>query len=177
MQEFGVGDMVLVEAQIIEKDNNSCIPYLVDHESTQFRVRYVYPLPDETYERGQADAWKTARKIVAKKENGGLNALEIAQIFGTKYFAEYEEIFDDFTAEGAADKISYWKKKNIHIEDQVARIDGTKLGVVMSIDEHSGNCFVWWGDGTASEEHKGLLVNTGRKINIAKMLKKIGGTE
>jgi hypothetical protein len=86
----------------------------------------------DDYQRGAADAWQLARKIVTPKSEGGLSAKDIDNIFGT--YAFYE-IFDS-SYEEARDKINAYDE--ICVGDEVV-FGSDKKGVVTFVSLYGGD--------------------------------------
>ena len=65
----------------------------------------------KTYEDGLNDAWKAARRIFAPKCKGGLNVVEINQIFFNNNPRGLNNVFDDYSALEAVTKIKEYEEE------------------------------------------------------------------
>lgn len=181
MQEFKVGDKVLVETEITNIfDGRYNLKTTYRGASIcmmEMQANKVYPLSaGKTYEDGMAEAWGVARKLCAPEDNGGIPWDDIHEIFGVNKFYD---AFKNFTAAEAAEKIKAWEDaQEICFRDEVKSADG-KTGVVTNAEHpsYTNHACVLWKDGHASTIMKEYLTKTGRKINVDKWLAEIGGAE
>ena len=182
MSECKVGDKVLVEAEIIEINENSSGRYKVASASFEYNpsstlmprhiyVDEVYPIFSKTYEDGLREAWELARRIICNTESGGLHTSELEQIFG---YAEFDDVLKNCTPQEAAATIAEWEEKEIHVNDEV-RFEGN-IGVVYDI-KGGKMCEIMGRNADLYVRRKEDLTKTGRTIDIAGLLTQIGGTE
>ena len=186
MKELKVGDKVLVPMEIISKRDGGDFPYTIGYDTARINMSEKRMAELQTvahvrkaYEEGQSDAWKTARKLIAEKEEGGLEGREITQIFGKNYCDGYGAIFDDFTALEAAKKIAEWEsKKEIHVGDILEeKYTGKKVVVSCIESRNAKNIYVIYPDGSCGESEADDFKKTGSTICIEALLAKIGWTE
>ena len=178
MQEFKVGDKVLVEMEIIceglGRYNLSCDGCPDSLDVNKENLGKV--ATKKTYDDGMAEAWSIARKIAVAEEYGGFSREETAQIFGDYYMAD---VFDNHTATEAAAKIKAWEDaKRLRVGDVIkisAGSEGEVEGVVSKIK--GSGCYVIFEDGSSGRFGKDDLIKTGRAIDIVRLLAKIGGQE
>lgn len=130
------------------------------------------------YEKGLADAWEAARKIVMYEADGGLRTETTEKIFGTLLCGN---IFKDFDASEAIAKIKdYEEKQNeIKVGDEVVENDDiSKRGVVTYINlTGSGNMYnVLWDDGQSCGYYKKGIKKTDRHFpQVKELLKAMKG--
>lgn len=172
MQEFKVGDKVLVEAEITNIfDGRYNLKTTYRGASIcmmEMQADKVYPLSvGKTYEDDMAEAWKIAENIFAEHTSDGLR-----EIFGLLYPLKLFKL----TAAEAAAKIKAWEdEREIHVRDEVCDVHGN-IGAVTKDDPRVPNgAHVLWKDGHTSTIMKEYLTKTGRKINVDKWLAEIGG--
>ena len=186
MKELKVGDKVLVPMEIISKRDGGDFPYTIGYDTARINMSEKRMAELQTvahvrkaYEEGQSDAWKTARKLIAEKEEGGLEGREITQIFGENYCNGYLAIFDDFTPNEAAAKIAEWeKKKEIHVGDILEeKYTGKKVIVSCTKSRNAENIYVIYPDGSCGESKAEDFKKTGRAVCVEALLAKIGGEE
>ena len=132
-------------------------------------------IEDEAYQRGLADAWEAARKIVS---TDGLDYRELIEIFGMD-----DMIIDEFTAQEAIRRIKEYEEKKkakaeaeaeeeIHVGDEVVKQNGTTF-TVAEITE----IFAYGIDHTGrfASEVKKNLHKTGRHFpQVEQLLKEMG---
>ena len=82
--------------------------------------RYNDAVHTRTYEDGLADAWEAARKITCNKDDGGLCAEELCEIFGT---VRPSNAMVDNTPQEAIAKIKEWEdSKEIKRGDEMVHV-------------------------------------------------------
>ena len=173
---YKVGQKVLVEAEIVAVDCNEP-KYNVRTEWGANKRAYeheIHPM-SKTYEDGLNEAWEMAKKIVLSEENGGYSDRELIEIFCAECaYNGSHEILQRLTATEAADKVATWEdgSKQIHVGD-VARIDGCGTAVVTQV--RNGDCQLLFSDGGTGYAGFANIHKTGRHIDIAGLLVKIGG--
>ncbi len=120
------------------------------------------------YEDGLSDGWECARKIICFNENGGIGTNNLVDVFGT--FLHYE-IFRDFSASEALEKIKNYKEKQkqIRVGDEVTlKSDGTKAVITNTCDKG------WWKvideNGYTNIWNVSHFEKTGRHFNEIKTL-------
>ncbi len=167
MQEFKVGDKVLVEMEIICEGLGKC-DLFCEGCPDLFNVDKGIlgkVATKKTYEDGMVEAWELARRIAWDPDR--------VRVFGT---FDLEHIFKDHTWQEAAEKIkTYEDAQKICVGDVVKITTGTFEGVVTKVKEEG--CYVIFGDGSSRNFGKDCLIKTGRKINVDRLLAEIGGTE
>ena len=162
--KYKVGDEVLVKAKII---NGTRRYFGVEIEDNRFDVCEddIVPVPDMTAE----EAWEIAKKLFADYSN-----VELDEIFGKGWsFPKLMEL----TPHEAKAKIEAWEtEKEVKVGDEVD-ICGDK-GVVTSFGTDGDRIHVLYLDGIVNSYRKDKdIKKTGRHIDIAGMLKQIGGNE
>ena len=183
MQEFKVGDKVLVEAEIVDKSEVNLNKYQIDIDCYEYSSyawvngkNIIHPddITTKTYEDGMAKAWETARKLYASERDGGLSWDDIRKIFVVN---DFYEILDNFTAAEAAEKIKAWEEgKKFHVGD-VVRHHGKECVVTKIFDSDPEKCYLLWEDGGTGTGAFSKFEKTGRTIDIAGILAEIGGTQ
>lgn len=175
MQEFKVGDTVLVEMEVSEIGDTR-LPYRVGRDGVFFRVDKVYPIPTKTYEDGLAEAWEAARKIAYYDDSDpdALTDEKMEEIFGMD---DERHIFMRYTAQEVIEKIAAWKDTQpIKTGDVVVYEANGLKGLVL--DVRGECCQVLWESGKcAGFLSMDNLVKTGRTADIAGLLAEIGGAE
>lgn len=178
MSEFKVGDKVLVEAEIIGRDKkDKNYPYMIEVACTTNPcwTGKIYPIPTKTYEDGLREAWGLAREIAMNKDDGGICAGDLMEIFGVDVVSR---IFHNFTVQEAADCVAFWKARHIHAGEIVTdQEDQLALVIQDCVGGDSSRCVVMYGSFEREEKEKDALTKTGRTIDIAGLLAQIGGVE
>lgn len=182
MQEFKIGDKVLVPMKIVDITESGV--YYLKRESVYYHVAKEIMQKFEkenectgkTYEDGMAEAWEVARKLCAPEDDGGIPWDDIHEIFGVNKFYD---AFKNFTAAEAAEKIKAWEDaQEIHVGDIVTDSYGNK-DVVTGIggQKETDTVCILRTDGYAETVYKQELTKTGHTIDIAGLLAEIGGAE
>lgn len=177
--KYEVGDEVLVKCKVIGDLKYG--RYKVTNSSNSKigceTVRHLFPIFKEIYpvkkepDMTAEESWDIANRITASTSHGGLNVMELVEIFGT---ASYGEIFKQNTPSEAKAKIEAWEaEKEIKVGDVVKDCNG-KIGVVVSKGTSDNVIF---GDGSTWNYTERTLEKTGRHIDIDGLLKQIGGNE
>lgn len=130
-------------------------------------------LQDEAYQQGMNDAWEIAKKLYLNKKNGGLSDVELEKIFGQMTTSE---IFLQYTPREVEAKIEAWEKakQEIKVGDVVMDTENDVFVVLRKLDD-----FVYAllnSKGKHKYSDAKYLTKTGRAIDIASVLEKIGGT-
>ena len=170
--KYKVGDEVLVKARII---NGTRRYFGVEIEDNRFDVCEddIVPVPKMTAE----EAWEIAKRICTSDYDGCDNVFsrnDLNEIFGNP---DYSKIMNSFTSQEAKAKIEAWEsEKEIKVGDEVD-ICGDK-GIVTSFGTDGDMIHVIYLDGIVNSYRKDKdIKKTGRHIDIAGMLKQIGGTD
>ena len=180
MQEFKVGDKVLVPMKIVDITESGV--YYLKRESVYYHVAKEIMQKFEkenectgkTYEDGMAEAWEVARKLCAPEDDGGILWDDIHEMFGVNKFYD---AFKNFTASEATAKIKAWEEgKKFHVGD-VVRHHGKECVVTKIFDSDPEKCYLLWEDGGTGTGAFSKFEKTGRTIDIAGLLAEIGGAE
>lgn len=181
MSEYKNGDKVLVEAEVINGNGRGYYYLKIAGIQGLFWIHGcdIHPTPNtNTYEDGLREAWETAKKIAIDGEfwGGAIYGDDLDKIFGT---SNLNYIFGDNTAAEAAAKIKAWKAaQQIRVGDVVQKKGGASdghNGVV--VKTYNNLRWVLWEYGDISDYDVDELKKTGRTIDIANLLKQIGGEE
>lgn len=187
MSEYKKGDKVLAEADIIGIGGTA--------ENTEYQLKpetvcvsfwmtegKIHPMPakDATKEDGMNEAWEMARKIVSSEADGGYSGGELIEIFGAEGACNGSDvILRKFTATEAAAKIKAWEAaQRICVGDVVQKksvASDARNGVV--VKTYKNLRWVIWEFGDIGDYDVDELKKTGRTIDIANLLKQIGGEE
>lgn len=145
-------------------------------------------IEEKTYEDGLNEAWEAAKKIVLRKEHGGLPCEDLERIFEREPEREVEySVFKSLTPQEVISRLKFYKheknmRENIKVGDVVEHIresnvkilvtavykdsfDGIKVGQSDECGKiggcYSGSCF-------------GDFERTGTNIDISSILAEIG---
>lgn len=129
-------------------------------------------IPEKAYEDGLNEAWAAAKKIVLRKEHGGLPCEDLERIFEREPEWEVEySIFKNLTPQEAISKLeAYEAEKQIKVGDVV--MESSNRGVVTRIDGE--RFYITWCDGSSGRNSATGLKKTGKHIDISSILAEIG---
>lgn len=141
-----------------------------------------------SYDKGLADAWEAARKIVMYETDGGLRVEETEKIFGTLLCGN---IFKDFDASEAIAKIKTYEEEQQKIEQEIKvgdeivyqYNDREKTGVVYDDTNFDGvhvyqifSPFEFYPTDSATSESDKIIRKTGRHFpQVEELLKAMKG--
>lgn len=164
--KYKVGDEVLVKAKIAGCTSSERCMIKVDRTELFVNEEAIIPIPDMTAE----EAWEIAKKLKQMNED------ELLEVFRTNV---EHLVLKDFSPQQAKARIEAWEaEKEIKVGDEV-EFDDTEnnlhraMFVTSKIGENNycGICK----NGDTYCVHKSVLKNTGRHIDIERILKQIGG--
>lgn len=174
--KYKVGDEVLVKAKVITGARKY---FGVEVEDNRFDVceNNVVPVPDMTAE----EAWKLAIKL---RYMDFEDKIELFNLDPSSSREAWLEIMENMSPESVRDKIERWEaEKNINVGDEVApksdpNNNECKFVVTNKYDDEGiiNGFSVFDGDVFSGRDIK-RYQNTGRHIDIDKLLKQIGGDE
>lgn len=183
MQEFKIGDKVLMEVEIVG-ENKGADAYQIKSKtgtSTFWVAKQIMRqlidkdtnIPTKTYGDGLMEAWETAKWLAKNIDNEKFTIEELIDIFDT---ATLYGIFRYFSPQEAAARIDVLVDKYDKKPGDIVRINGTTvLGVVAAeIDGYEDRVYVICSDGSCGPKEKALLEKTGRTVDIAEFMSKIG---
>lgn len=129
-------------------------------------------VPEKTYDDGLNEAWAAARKIVLRKEHGGLPCKDLEIIFEREPEWEVEySVFKNLTPQEVISKLeAYEAEKKIRVGDVV--IGNIFKGVVTAICNE--RAFIIYDDGSTKEISLDKCQKTGKHIDISYILAEIG---
>lgn len=169
-----VGNEVLVKVQIVE---DGVFGYgLKTPDGILFNAKRdsVIPVPDMTAE----EAWKLAIKL---RYLDFEDKVELFNLDPDPSREAWLEIMENMSPESVRDKIEEWEaKKHINVGDVVIETSdaGSEyIGVVTQITSAQNSVCIVYTDGSTNITLAKKLKKTGRHIDIAGILKQIGGDE
>ena len=173
MQEFKIGDTVLVPMKIIEVSLDT---YMVAYRNESFWVfkkTVTNCEQGKTYEDGLAEAWMTAKRITADVYDKGFTSNELVDMFNTPVASN---IFQNFSPQEASERIAAFEDKNVMKVGDVVYLKGTTVPAVVSKEKNGdvSRVYVIWDDGSCGPKEKALLEKSGRTVDIAEFMSKIG---
>ena len=145
-------------------------------EKEKFVVELAWVLESQCniddYNKGMNDAWEIAKKIALPENDGGMSLDDIRKIFSS---IRLNDILKVLTPQEAKSKIAAWElaRQEIKVGDVVM---DTQDDVFVVLKELSCDvCSLINSKGEHKAVHKKHLAKTGRSIDIASVLKQIGG--
>lgn len=129
-------------------------------------------IEEKTYEDGLNEAWAAAKKIVLRKEHGGLLCKDLERIFEREPEWEVEySVFKNLTPQEVIAKLeAYEAEKQIKVGDVV--VGNIFKGIVTGIC--NGRAFIMYDDGSSKEISIDKCQKTGKHIDISSILAEIG---
>ena len=122
----------------------------------------------ESYDNGLNDAWNLAARINTDPMCGGLDIMDLKEIFQT---ADTSKIFIQNTYQEAAEKIKAWEdSKKIQTNDVVQDKDTGMFGLVFLI-YYDNTCCVRWEDGSSAQKNMRDLAKTGHRIDVPALVR------
>jgi hypothetical protein len=180
MSKHHLGDKFIVEVKEVLESNNGTLyrsnfstlvfdDYGLDklqkYDEIGHKLELIDELKQAEYNRGLADAWELAKKILNMKMDVAVEVFDSTRLF---------DVMDKFNPEEALAKIEAYEKEKseIKVGDVVEDEEGTKALV---IDEGLENtCFVFTENGCVEDWYKVDLKKTDKKISIGDLLRQIG---
>lgn len=131
---------------------------------------------DEAYQKGLADAWEAARKIVLSPDEGGTSLPDLFAIFGN---GSMQSVFRNYSASQAITKLKDHEEKRkvndeIKVGDEVKRktaSENDNRGIVTK--EWKDVYYIMLPDGSSGMWDKDRIVKTGRHFDVDKILEEI----
>jgi hypothetical protein len=186
MSKYHLGDKFIVDVKEVLESNNGTLyrsnfstlvfdDYGLDklqkYDEIGHKLELIDELKQAEYNRGLADAWELARKIVCAK---GFNMDELDVIFGER---TADGVLKKYTVEEALAKIeAYEKEKGIKVGDEVRTEDGSTYWII-AINDY---CIFGYASGKNDicfpvQKLEGLnLTKTGRTTDAIDLLRQIG---
>lgn len=126
-------------------------------------------LAKDIYQRGLNDAWEAAKKVVVNPNEGGLDIPALDEIFGC---ATIQQVFRKYSVSEVIVKLKAYEEE-LKVRDEVL-VYGNR-GVVTYICNEDYTVMMY--DGSCGKWKRADLKKTGKRHDIDKILKAMGGVE
>lgn len=187
MSKYHLGDEFVVEIKEVLESNNGTLyrsnfstlvfdDYGLDklqkYDEIGRRLELIDELKQAEYNRGLADAWELAKKIVLDGDRGGFSCSELESIFDTVYPSD---ILEELSCKEVLAKIEAYEKEKSEIKvGDVVEYKNTLKAVVTRI-ENCDEVYVLWGDGSCGKMKRNEALKNGKTAEgLTDLLRQIG---